>query len=433
MDAPPREPGVFVSYAHADADLVNALREALDGRGVDTWTDYRELAAGDVLDDEIRAAIDAAGHMIVVLSLAALSSKWVLKEVEYARQDPERRIIPVLLPPFRPEMASWLLGEDTRVVTLEDGPAAIDDALPEIIVALGLELPEATTPGTVPEERTLADLVLALSDPGMVELDGTRRASARARLRFRPADGSPEVTSAPFRFNAPIGPIEAQDLAWYLERYSSWPSPIFQVRAHRIEEQLPLWGRRLYDALDERKTRKALDAWHRADAGSRRFSVLVDEVSLETAEDAGEAATLLLSLPWELIHDGESYLFRGARGVRVRRQLPVREARTPILTPAPIRVLLVSPRPEDDSAVYIDHRVSARPLIQALDPLGARVELRILVPPTFKALDAELQRAHDDGRPYHVVHFDGHGVYDKKHGLGALCCESSAGASWLRG
>jgi hypothetical protein len=108
---------------------------------------------------------------------------------------------------------------------------------------------------------------------------------------------------------------------------------------------------------------------------------------------------LLLSLPWELIHDGESYLFRGARGVRVRRQLPVREARTPILTPAPIRVLLVSPRPEDDSAVYIDHRVSARPLIQALDPLGARVELRILAPPTFKALDAELQRAHDDGRP----------------------------------
>ncbi|MCP4659068.1 MAG: CHAT domain-containing protein, partial [bacterium] len=90
---------------------------------------------------------------------------------------------------------------------------------------------------------------------------------------------------------------------------------------------------------------------------------------------------------------------------------------------APIRVLLVSPRPEDDSAAYIDHRVSARPLVAALDPLGELVELSLLRPPTFKALDDELTRARRAGESYHVVHFDGHGIYDKKLGLGALCFE----------
>ena len=57
----------------------------------------------------------------------------------------------------------------------------------------------------------------------------------------------------------------------------------------------------------------------------------------------------------------------------------------PLLTKPPTQVLLVSPRPEDDPAVYIDHRISAKPLIEALDQLGEMVELWILQPPTFKA------------------------------------------------
>ena len=37
---------------------------------------------------------------------------------------------------------------------------------------------------------------------------------------------------------------------------------------------------------------------------------------------------------------------------------------------------------------------------------------------------AELDRARQEQRPYHVVHFDGHGVYDRTVGLGGLCFES---------
>ena len=55
-----------------------------------------------------------------------------------------------------------------------------------------------------------------------------RRASARARLVYEPATpGQPDVHSAQnWRLVAPIGPIEAEDLRWYLEKYAVWPSHV---------------------------------------------------------------------------------------------------------------------------------------------------------------------------------------------------------------
>jgi len=89
----------------------------------------------------------------------------------------------------------------------------------------------------------------------------------------------------------------------------------------------------------------------------------------------------------------------------------------------PIRLLLVTPRPEDEACGYIDHRISAKPLVQAIANLGNKVELGLLDPPTFLNLLTELAQARQTGKPYHVVHFDGHGVYSRREGLGGLCFE----------
>lgn len=440
-------PKVFVSHAHSDAAVVRRLREALEPHGAEVWVDRRELAPGDALDPEIRAALDRATHVIVVLSPEALKSAWVKKEVDYARQTAAGgglRLVPVMRPPLAPETTSWLLGEDLVAIPLGEEPGAFDQAVAEILVALGFDLREDTAEGGPRAElRPLADLVLELAEPEIREEARTRRAAARARLVYHPAEpGERTVESGPFRFAARLGPIEAEDLAWYLERYAVWPSEHFQERARRVEAQLPEWGRELYRALAPGEAARVLEAWARSDGGSRRFSVRVDEATLvgEGASDGGadgseakEGATLLLSLPWELLHDGREYLFRGARGARVRRQLPNRTPVAPLVTEPPIRVLLISPRPEDDSAAYIDHRVSARPLVEALAPLGELVDLHLLRPPTFQALDDELTRAHRDGKPYHVVHFDGHGIYDKRLGLGALCFEDPDDAGKLTG
>ena len=141
-----------------------------------------------------------------------------------------------------------------------------------------------------------------------------------------------------------------------------------------------------------------------------------------------EAASDLLSLPWEIMHDGTGYLSQSGNGVRVRRRLPNRKLTTTLEAKLPIRVLLLSPRPEIDKdgnkVGYLDHRSSAMPLVQAVENLGeALVKVDILHPPTFPALQAALQKAQTEDDPYEIVHFDGHGVYDRRVGLGALCFE----------
>ena len=109
-------------------------------------------------------------------------------------------------------------------------------------------------------------------------------------------------------------------------------------------------------------------------------------------------------------------------------QMIIMEATVTAQAKLPIRVLLVSPRPEvddkGDEVGYLDHRISARALVQAVENLGEDlVHVDILRPPNFGALKAALKKAKESGNPYEIVHFDGHGVYDRKVGLGALCFE----------
>jgi hypothetical protein len=83
---------------------------------------------------------------------------------------------------------------------------------------------------------------------------------------------------------------------------------VLQDRAAGVKEELPGWGQNLYTAaVGHEKARAAFAAWQHADgAAERRFSVRVDDQPpLGVAkEEAAEAATELLGLPWELLHDG---------------------------------------------------------------------------------------------------------------------------------
>ena len=117
--------------------------------------------------------------------------------------------------------------------------------------------------------------------------------------------------------------------------------------------------------------------------------------------------------------------------MRVRRRLPnTKVLDVPVVAP-PIRILLITARPEDEACGYLDHRASALPLVDAMEQLGGLVRISLLNPATLPALSAELDRARDAHRPYHVVHFDGHGVFDRRKGLGGLCFEHPQDAGKL--
>ncbi|WKZ39900.1 MAG: tetratricopeptide repeat protein [Anaerolineales bacterium] len=431
---------IFISHSSKNDVFVKKLRETLELFGELPWVDSRELTGGDELEATIEKEVRSARYFLVVISIDALSSEWVQKEVRWAQDEAQKRsdgykIIPVVLPGVQMGILKLLFPKEPVYIVIEDKPTGFSDAMPKIFAALGKELPNDWESATEIKAAPVEELILELTDPIIEEKDGIRRATATAILTYNPADNSRAIESKRYRFTAPLGAVELGEIRWYIEKYYQWPTGVFKTRAEKTEKALPEWGNALYKAaLGGESAREPFEAWKRA-TGSRRFSVQVDGEPLEGTDDAQaalirEAASDLLSLPWEILHDGTGFLSQGKDKVRVRRRLKNRKQTTTLQAKLPIRVLLLSPRPEVDddghSVGYIDHRVIANPLVQAVENLGEDlVDVDILHPPTFSALKDALDTAQKENNPYDIVHFDGHGVYDRREGLGALCFEAS--------
>ncbi|MCB8982110.1 MAG: tetratricopeptide repeat protein [Ardenticatenaceae bacterium] len=429
---------IFISHATSDDDTVKQLRQWLEAHGNLTWVDSRQLSGGDTLRADIEASIRSAQHFIVLLSIDALSSEWVQEEVRIAQKTASQRddgykIIPVVLPGVQMGLLKLLFPVEPLYIFVEDAPTGLSDAVPKILAALGQELPEEWQPSQTVTVEPVTELILELTDPHIEIKGNVRRAVATAELTYHPSDGARAISSRRYKITAPLGPVELGEIRWYVEKYHQWPTGVFKTRAEKTEKALPDWGHALYTtALGGESAREPLAAWQRA-SGTRRFSVQVDGEPVEGTDEAEaalvrEAASDWLALPWEILHDGTGYLAQGANGVRVRRRLPNRHQTVTANATLPIRVLLLSPRPEVDErgkpVGYLDHRSSALPLVQAVEELGQElVQVDFLHPPTFPALKATLKRAKEAGQPYDIVHFDGHGVYNRHVGLGALCFE----------
>ena len=423
---------IFISHATADDAFVKQLREKLEQHHLNVWVDSRNLRGGDKLWPEVAEAIRTARHVLMVISTHTVNSSWVRKEVRLAEQAGVT-VIPLLLPGILPAALGMWFDEEPAGEKIELEVGKLQEAMPRILAALGERLPDDLPAEQTIDHKPVAELLLELSEPSLTRhANGSEQLSARATLLYTPADLSKEreVKSRPFRFITPIGQIEQDELRWYLEAYYQWPVGLFHERAQRTAAQLPQWGKALFDAvLGLEAACTVLTAWQQVrSAVERRISVRVDAVLPEGASDdeqsqANIAASRLQSLPWELLHDGKGYLSDGANPATVRRRLPNYDHQLPSLLALPLRILLVTARPEQDGVGYIDHRASALPLVQAVASLGDLVALTLLTPATLPALRKELHHAREAGTPYHVVHFNGHGVYDVQHGLGALCFE----------
>jgi hypothetical protein len=379
------------------------------------------LRGGSRLAQEIEHAIEQARQVIVVLSPNTVNSPWVRREINKALAVEQRRhadgyrVIPLLLPGITPRALGNWFDEEPVAVPIQLTPGGISEALPAILAALGERLPTDHQAFEQTDAKPPEELVLNLTDAKIEMHEGKRRVTATATLAYEPANpAARRVESRRFTFTAPLGPIEADDLRWYLESYFLWPVGVFKDRAEGIEKKLPQWGQDLFKAaLGAETARDALTAWqHAADSSERRFSVQVDSdlpegASTDAEAAVREAATELLTLPWELLHDGRGWLFQGKHAARVRRRLPNRQAQPARTTALPIRILLLSPRPEKDGKgqpiSYIDHRISARPLTEALENLGELARLTVLHPPTYAALEKALQDAADRHEPFDVA------------------------------
>ena len=140
---------------------------------------------------------------------------------------------------------------------------------------------------------------------------------------------------------------------------------------------------------------------------------------------------LLGSLPWELLCNPENHRFLGNQSeTPVVRYLDLGERIEPLDVEPPLKVLAVIASPEpDESKRYRFTKFDPAPqrliLEQAIQG-GNYLQLRFPERPTLPAVHDELIGAERAGKPYHAVHFVGHGSFNKKN-EGVLLFESDYG------
>ena len=265
------------------------------------------------------------------------------------------------------------------------------------------------------------ELTLKLTRPYLtIQADNTERVTADAQLILS-VNSVSQQESQPFPFTAPIGLLEEGDLKWYLERYYQWPVGLFKERAERIEQSFPEIGKQLFSTFNQSaSTQHILQAWLNTD--NKHNLLFTINVQPDNTPQSLTASSRLLAFPWELLQNQDQYLLAHSPSIRIHRNIGHSTQPHKQHNNTKLRILALSPRPL--SAGYIDHRISILPLLNAVESLGKQVELVRLTFATFDALESELKQAQDKSKPFHVLHFDGHGVFNEATGQGALVFEN---------
>ncbi len=216
-------------------------------------------------------------------------------------------------------------------------------------------------------------------------------------IAFEDDDGSRLTADPHFEFE-----LEQQDrfdLRWYLEDYLQYPMDPAPEIAARVEKRIAELGKELFRLVFE------VDDDAREMLPSLRTKL--DDTRVEVVTDVKGAT----ALPWELLKDSRTDAWMTVRAKAFVRgySKPVQKAYLP-KSEDKIRILLVICRPGGREDVPF--RSVAGKIVKGMDEDARQAfELDVLRPPTFEQLSKVLREAKAEGKPYHIVHFDGHGGY----------------------
>ncbi|MFZ5856801.1 MAG: CHAT domain-containing protein [Chloroflexota bacterium] len=219
----------------------------------------------------------------------------------------------------------------------------------------------------------------------------------RIEMAFEDDDGTRQAPEARFEFK--VTDQDRADLRWYLEDYLQYPLDPAPDIAKRIEGRIRDLGIELFDKIFE-ANRDTRDLW-----ATLRHKLA--DTRVEVATDVKGAT----ALPWELMRDpktDEALSLRAKAFIRTYTK-PAQKIHKP--QPADkVRILLVICRPGGRDDVPF-RSVSGYMLKGLTEAAREHFELEVLRPPTFEQLSKTLRNAKAEGKPYHIVHFDGHGGY----------------------
>ena len=194
----PKSAKVFLSYAQADKQAARYIADALKRSGVSTWFDEWELKLGDSIVQHIEEGVTSSDFVLVLLSPAAVQSKWIQVEwsAALARELNDRaiRVLPVLIadceiPP--------LLAARTYIDLRGDVESGVNRLIAQLSAAPAIQYSHFTA-------RTFEELVADL----LVELGFHVEAGERNR------DGGFDLV-ATYNARDPFGAMESQ--VWLVE------------------------------------------------------------------------------------------------------------------------------------------------------------------------------------------------------------------------
>lgn len=130
----PRE--AFLSHSSIDRPFAGRLARDLRRHAIPVWYSATNILAAQQWHDEIGAALARCDWFLLVLSPAAIGSRWVKQELLYALNDRryENRIVPLLHEPCDQEQLSWTLPAFEMI----DFTAPYTNALRELLRTWGI-------------------------------------------------------------------------------------------------------------------------------------------------------------------------------------------------------------------------------------------------------------------------------------------------------
>ncbi len=130
---------VFLSYAHDDAQAVQALRQSLSDIEVSGWMDQSDIATGEAISKRVKESLRQSSAVIVVVSERSLKSQWVQFEIG-AALGMGKTIIPIIIGQKQglhvfPEWLQDLLYVDARGRSMQE----VADEIRRILLNVDLE------------------------------------------------------------------------------------------------------------------------------------------------------------------------------------------------------------------------------------------------------------------------------------------------------
>ncbi|HVB75544.1 MAG TPA: CHAT domain-containing protein, partial [Ktedonobacteraceae bacterium] len=201
----------------------------------------------------------------------------------------------------------------------------------------------------------------------------------------------------PITIDNPFSVEEEQELAWYFEEHLEFPF-MNKVRAQNAAKSITAYGEKLFKQVFEQNTR-ALVAYRTA-----------VQAGLNDAQIEIEGKPKFHALHWEALKDPELREPLVLQATMVRKNLASTTIQATVRPSPTINLLIVTARPSVKRDV--GYRTISRPLVEALRQTSLPIQIDILRPGTYKALENHLRAItakHGEGY-YHVIHFDMHGA-----------------------